>query len=139
MNYTRQWFKAYKEETRKIAPPLFPEAEENLEIDVKLLKNYGIDEPGFNKVFEDIKRKWWDGSTSLRDCEAKRDIISDLFHDLENPLKLAIIADKLDVFKQFYHDKSRLFLSYVVYAGQKRLVNIFRRNIWPVHVCASLK
>lgn len=71
-------------------------------VDPSLLKSLDLNEEEFQKVFGGLCQHWWNSASSIPDCEGKRFVQSALLKDLTNPVKLAIIADDLEVFKKYF-------------------------------------
>jgi len=97
-----------------------------LMIDKRLLQNYGINEQKFQKVFSYLSYHWWNSATSVPDSEGKRFVQSSLMKDLQNPIKLAIIADDLETFKK--HNKGNddfVLFELSCICGAKNILNNF--------------
>jgi len=67
------------------------------EVNVMIMKKEGINFEDFFQNFEKLLKNWWRLESCLYgDSPGKRFVHEFLFQDLQNPLKLAIIADDLE-------------------------------------------
>jgi len=72
------------------------------EVNFTILNKEGINSEYFFKNFEKLVKTWWRLETCLYgDSPGKRFVHEFLFHDLQNPLKLAIVADDIKIFTKY--------------------------------------
>lgn len=71
-------------------------------VDNQLIKQLQINESYFQEVFNQLCKKWWDSTTVMPDSEGTRFIQSALLRKLDDPIKIAIIADDLKCFEKYY-------------------------------------
>ena len=97
------------------------------QVNTKVLTSLSIGEENFNIIFDKLLEKWHNRETSLPDSEGKRYVNEILFQDLENPLKLCVVADHLDGFRVHYnkYNDDDIFNLFCICGSEKIITNLF--------------
>jgi len=89
-----------------------------------LLRELGINEARFQGKFARLLRNWWDSGTAIHDCDGKRFMQAELFNDLQNPLKLVIVADNVELFSERYqNNKNQTVFDLCCLCGSQKILN----------------